>query len=151
MTTPSKQRYIIRSSDRVRDIMRMAYQMVSQMIGGGGVEVTVSRVKSKRSLEQNAMMWAVLSDISKQVPWVVDGVQTYLSPEDWKDLFTASLRKEMRVAQGIDGGVVLLGRRTSRMTIAEMSDLIELMNAFCAERGVRLPETRFIEHWEQAA
>lgn len=145
------QKFIISNADRLRDVMRMAYTTAADLISAGALEVTIRRARSKRSLEQNAMMWAMLSDIAKQVPWVVDGAQTYLSPEDWKDLFTASLRKEMRVAQGIDGGIVLLGRRTSRMTVAEMSDLIELMNAFCAERGVRLPETRFVEHWEQAA
>lgn len=145
------QKFIISNADRLRDVMRMAYTTAANLISAGALEVTIRRARSKRSLEQNAMMWAVLSSISKQVPWVVNGTQTHLSPEDWKDLFTASLRKEMRVAQGIDGGVVLLGRRTSRMTVSEMSDLIELMNAFCAERGVRLPETRFIEHWERAA
>lgn len=142
---------VIRSADRARDIMRLAYQAVCEMVQGGAVEVVLRPAKSKRSLDQNAMMWALLSDVSRQVPWIVDGKETTLSPEDWKDLFTASLAKEMRVAQGIDGGIVLLGRRTSKMGVAEMADLITLILAFCAERGVRLPETRFVEHWSQAA
>lgn len=147
-----KHRFVIRSADRVRDVMRMAYLAATQLAANDELlEVILSPIKSKRTLEQNALMWAMLGDIAKAVPWVVDGVSQHIEAEDWKDIFTAALRHEMRVAQGIYGGVVLLGVRTSRMTIAQMSDLIELMNAFCAERNIRLPEKRFIEHWEQAA
>jgi len=60
-----------------------------------------------------------------------------LEPDEWKEIFTAGLRKTQRVAQGIEGGFVMLGARTSRMTIAEMTDLIELMFAFGAEHDVR--------------
>ena len=47
---------------------------------------------------------------------------------------------------GIDGGFVVLGKSTSRMTKSEMSDLQTLMEAFGAEKGVRFaahvdPET----------
>lgn len=146
-----KQRFLVRAPDRVREVMRLAYLAAVELAAAGMVEIIISRAKSKRTLEQNALLWAMLGDIAKAVPWVVDGLEQYLEPEDWKDLFTAALRQEMRVAQGINGGIVLLGRHTRRMTIAEMSDLIELMNSFCAERDIRLPERRFIEHWEQAA
>ena len=47
---------------------------------------------------------------------------------------------------GLDGGFVVLGLSTSKMTRAEMSDLQQLMEAFGAERGVKFkahidPET----------
>lgn len=87
---------------------------------------------ARRSTEANAKMWAMLTDIASQVEWYGQK----LSPEDWKDVFSASLRKA-RVVPGIDAGTfVPLGMRTSDMTKAEMSDLIELMNMFGAERGV---------------
>ncbi|MEX3555276.1 MAG: recombination protein NinB [Burkholderia gladioli] len=88
-----------------------------------------------RSLEQNAHLWAMLGDVSRQVEWHGQ----YLGAEDWKHIFSASLRKQ-RVAPGLDGGFVVLGQSTSRMTIREMSDLIELMHAFGAERNVRWSE-----------
>ena len=59
-----------------------------------------------------------------------------MSKEDWKDVLTANWKREQRIAQGIDGGIVMLGQRTSKMTMAQMSELIELMYAFGAERGV---------------
>lgn len=86
----------------------------------------------RRSLDQNAKLWAMLSDISRQVQWHGE----HLSPADWKDLATASLRK-CRFVPGLDPGTVVpLGMRTSEMTKAECSDLLELLNAFAAEHGV---------------
>lgn len=88
--------------------------------------------KKSRSTEQNAKMWAMLSEVSEQVEWYGNK----LSPEDWKTMFTASLRKA-NVLPGIDAGTVVpLGLSTSAMTIEEMKDLIELIYAFGAERGV---------------
>lgn len=84
-----------------------------------------------RSVDQNALMWARLSEISRQVDWYGEK----LSAEDWKTVFTASLRKA-RVVPGIDGGFVVLGLSTSQMSKAEMGDLLMLMEAFAAERGV---------------
>lgn len=84
-----------------------------------------------RSLEQNAKMWACLTDISKQVDWYGQK----LSPDDWKHVLSASLRKQ-RAVPGIDGGFVVVGLSTSQMTIAEMSEMIELAHAFGAEKGV---------------
>jgi hypothetical protein len=74
----------------------------------------------------------MLTDVSRQVEWY--GQQ--LAPEDWKHVFSASL-KQQRAVPGLDGGFVVLGQSTSRMTIREMSDLIELMLAFGSERGVK--------------
>ena len=85
-----------------------------------------------RSTRQNARMWAMLADVASQVEW--HGLR--LSPDDWKDMFTAALRKA-RIVPGLDGaGFVALGLRTSQMTVAEMGDLMTLMEAFGAERGV---------------
>lgn len=86
----------------------------------------------RRSIDQNSLMWQRLTEVSEQVEWYGQK----LSPEDWKDVFSASLRKA-RVVPGIDGGsFVPLGMRTSDMTKQEMTDLIELIGAFGAERNV---------------
>jgi hypothetical protein len=86
----------------------------------------------RRSIDQNSLMWQRLTEVSEQVEWYGQK----LSPEDWKDVFSASLRKA-RVVPGIDAGsFVPLGMRTSDMTKQEMTDLIELIGAFGAERNV---------------
>lgn len=91
-----------------------------------------------RSLAQNSRLWAILTDISRQVDWYGNK----LTPEEWKDVFSAALKKQ-KVVPGLDGGFVVCGQRTSRMTKAEMSELQELMAAFGAERGVV-----FHDEWE---
>lgn len=91
-----------------------------------------------RSIEQNAMLWRLLTITSKQVPWSVNGHEAWLSPDDWKDIFTASLHQEMRIAKGIRGGFVMLGRSTSRMSVSEMTAMIEFIYSFLAEQGIEV-------------
>ncbi|WP_295487944.1 recombination protein NinB [uncultured Pseudomonas sp.] len=144
--------YRITDPSRVRDILRMAFEAAGQLINGTQLELILRPIKSKRSLEANAAMWAMLTDISRQKQWVVNGVQTYLEPEDWKDILTAALDSELRVAQGVSGGMVLLGRRTSKMSVKQMSDLLELIQAFGAEHGIRFSAPKHVvEQWSTAA
>jgi hypothetical protein len=90
-----------------------------------------------RSLQQNRLMWALLTDLANQVPWAVDGRMQYISPDDYKHIMTAGLKKHQRVAAGIDGGFVILGQYTHKMNKAEMAELIELIYAFGAQRNVK--------------
>lgn len=91
----------------------------------------------QRTTEQNARLWASLTDISQQVIW--HGRR--LTAENWKHVFTASLRK-LDVVPNLDGtGFVALGLSTSSMTRRELSDLLDLIGAFGADRGVVWSET----------
>lgn len=85
-----------------------------------------------RTFAQNRRLWAMLTDISRQVDW--HGRK--LTQEEWKHVFTAALTKQ-EVVPGIDGGFVVLGKSTSKMTKGEMVELQELMEAFGAEHDVR--------------
>jgi hypothetical protein len=91
-------------------------------------EVTIRKHKSTRTLEQNNKMWAMLTDISKQVVW--HGLR--LTPEEWKEMVTAALKRQ-KVVPGIDGGFVVIGASTSKMSIKEMIDVIDFAYAFGAD------------------
>lgn len=92
--------------------------------------------QSKRSLDQNSRLWACLTEIARKVEW--HGMK--LPADDWKDIFTAALRKH-RFVPGLDANTVVpLGMRTSDMTKQEFSDLLELINAFAAEHGVEFQD-----------
>ena len=91
--------------------------------------------EATRTLEQNAKLWPLLTDISKQVIWYGQ----YLSNDEWKDVFTASLTKA-KVVPGLDGGFVVCGQRTSTMPKKLFSDLIELIYEFGSERNVKWSE-----------
>jgi hypothetical protein len=89
---------------------------------------------SKRSLPQNDLMWSMLTDIARELPWH----GTKLTPDDWKLLFLDALKREIRMAPNLDGnGWVNLGRSSSDLTTDEMSQLIELIKEFGARHGVR--------------
>lgn len=88
--------------------------------------------EATRNLDQNAKLWACLTDVAEQVEWH----GTKLTPENWKDVFTASLKRS-KVVPGLDGGFVVLGQHTSKMTKSEFSELIELILAFGAEHSVK--------------
>lgn len=96
-----------------------------------GYAVTIG--ERTRSLDQNAALWPALTEISHQVDWYGNK----LTPEEWKDVFSASLRKQKAVP-GLDGGFVVCGQRTSKMGKREFGDLLTLIHAFAAERGVIL-------------
>jgi hypothetical protein len=90
--------------------------------------------ETKRTLPQNARMWAMLTDIASQVTW--HGQR--LTPDDWKIVFMDALRREARMVPDIYGtGFVSLGWSSSDLTKSEMGDLMELIAMFGAQHGVR--------------
>lgn len=77
-------------------------------------------------------MWAKLEDIAQQVVWY--GVK--LDKHEWKDVITAALKKQ-KIVPGIEGGFVVIGARTSKMSVAEMNEVIELSVMFGTKQGVK--------------
>lgn len=111
---------------------RRAAKWASQAPPGTRIEFKAP----SRSIDQNALMWCRLGEIARQVEWY----GAMLSAEDWKDVFSASLRRA-RVVPGLDpGSFVPLGMRTSDMSKEEMGNLLDLIDAFAAERGVEFNE-----------
>lgn len=84
-----------------------------------------------RNSEQNAKLWAMLSDIEKQATWY----NRKLNKTQWKDLLTAAWRQGDSVP-GIDGGVVVFGVSTSTLGKKDFADLIESIYAWGAETGI---------------
>lgn len=105
----------------------------------------------KRTSEQNALMWAWLTAFSEQLQWPVNGRMERLTPTEWKDILTAAYSQELqRVAPGLNGGMVLLGMRTSDMGKREMAEFIDFIEATAADRGV-VADWMAPQHAEQAA
>lgn len=87
----------------------------------------------QRTLDQNAKLWAMLTDVARQHEHYG---QRY-EPDAWKILFLTALGKELRLAPALDGkGVVALGTSSSKLSKSEMSDLFEFMLAWGAENGI---------------
>ncbi len=150
----NKQTFIVRPDSFARATWKKAFDFGAELLEYGAVQVIVRSVKETRSQEQNDRMWAMLTDISKQIDWPVDGKLQRLDPEEWKHIFSAGLKQHQRVAAGLEGGFVILGQRTSKMNVRQMTDLITLMFAFGDQRGVQWtdPQTKsFQQTYMEAA
>lgn len=94
-----------------------------------------------RSVEANAAMWPILKCWADQKQWPVNGTLVHLTSEEWKDILTAAFdREEVRIAQGLDGGMVLLGHRTSQFGKRKFSAWLEFLHAASAQHGVVIPD-----------
>lgn len=92
--------------------------------------------EAKRTQDQNALMWSLLSQISRAKP---DG--RVLDTDTWKALFMHSAGFSCTFEPTLDGkGVVPLGFKSSRLRKAEFSDLIEAIFSFAAEKGIALTD-----------
>lgn len=127
----TKQRFIL-AHDMAR---RGAMEAVARAPAGFVVEVR----EPSRNLDQNALLWVLLTEFSRQLEWPVNGKMVSLSPDDWKTILSASFRREtQRMTQGVDGGLVMLGARTSQMGKREFAEFIEFIQSVAAARGVEL-------------
>ncbi|EPY4328973.1 recombination protein NinB [Klebsiella variicola] len=117
-------------------IQQNAIQYIQQIYPNHEKPLIVTIQEKSRSLDQNRRLWATLRDISEQVNW--HGRK--LDSESWKCIFTAALKKQDVVPNLANDGFVVLGQSTSKMRVSEFSDLLELINSFGAERGVKWSE-----------
>ncbi len=101
-------------------------------------EVVIRPYKVSRTLEQNCAQWPYLTGFAQQLQWPVNGKMCWMSEEEWKDVLTAAFEKEtdLRLAAGFDGGVVMLGKRTSKFSVKKFSEWMEFLIAAAALKGV---------------
>ena len=128
------------NAQQAHQAIQTAWHHAKGWLMAGDQRLTLEIRPEKRSDAQNRRLWAMLADISAQVDWYGQK----LTSEEWKDVFSASL-KRTKVVPGLDGGFVVCGQSTSKMTKSEMCELQELMEAFGAEKGVKF---RAPEGWD---
>lgn len=110
---------------------RMAHKLVD--VAPAGAVLTIR--EAKRTLDQNAKFHAMLSDVSRAKP---EGRRH--TPEVWKALVMHACGHAVQFEMGLNGQPFPIGFRSSRLTKAEMSDLIEWIYSYGAEHGVRWTE-----------
>ena len=115
---------IILRGDFHRDLARM---LISNAPEGWAVTVK----EPTRTLEQNALLHAMLGDISRQCP-----MGWKKTPDTWKAILLHACGHEVQFEMGLDGQPFPMGLRTSNLSVRQMSELIEFMYAFGAERNI---------------
>ena len=123
---------IIKDASKIEPILAQAKKLIERAIVAGEVVVRLGR--PIRNLDQNALQWELLGQISEQLKY--GGMN--LSKEDWKDLMSATFEGEVRMVPNLNNtGFVMLGARTSQYSKKKMSEFIEFIYAAGSERGVK--------------
>ena len=90
--------------------------------------------ESKRTTDQNAKMWAMLTDVATQATHH----GKHYTPDQWKVLFMHACGSEVQFLPSLDGATFIpWGHRSSDLSKKEMIDLIEFIAAWGAENGVQ--------------
>lgn len=112
----------------------LALQAVKDAPDGYIVEIK----EATRSLEQNSAQFPYLAGFSEQLKWPVNGELVKLDPMEWKDILTCAFEGETnpRLAMGFNGGIVMLGKRTSKYGKKRFSEWYEWLMAAAALKGV---------------
>lgn len=91
---------------------------------------------AKRTTDQNSLLWALLSDVSRAKP----GGRTH-TPEVWKALFMHACGHAVQFETGLSGEPFPIGFRSSRLNKQQMGDLIDFIYSWGAENGVQFTDT----------
>ncbi len=99
----------------------------------------------KRTLSQNAKLWPMLTDIAEHIDWPHTDAKgnwriSKMHPMSWKSVLTAAFEHQVQMAQGLDGGTVMIGASTSNYGVRKFADFIEFLYATGSERGVQWSE-----------
>jgi hypothetical protein len=91
----------------------------------------VTMKEPTRNTEQNSLLWALLTDVSKAEPM---GRQH--TPEDWKCIFMAACGWEVAFLPGLSGQFFPVGFRSSKLTVKQMAELITFIQSWGDEQGI---------------
>lgn len=102
-------------------------------------KVAITEVRSRRSDAQNRLLWQWNGLIQQHLR---DSFGQVASTEEWHEILVAKLwPAEVRPVELPDGTRYRVGRaKTRSFTIAQMTEYLELLDAYCAEHlGLQLP------------
>ena len=97
---------------------------------------TMDLREPKRTNDQNAALWSLLSQIQRQRP-THNGVG--MSPDLWKAVFLDALGEEVTFIPKLEGaGMFPIGHRSSQLSKARFSEVLELILAWAAREGLEI-------------
>lgn len=106
-----------------------------------GKPLTVSVKEPSRTEAQNAAMWPVLRSWAQHKKWCVNGELQYLNEWEWKDILTAAfLQETVRMAEGLNGGLVMLGAKTHKFSGKRFSEFLQFLISTSIEHEIPLAE-----------
>ena len=105
-----------------------------KLVDAAPIGAVLTIAPPKRTVDQNSLLWQLLTTISMAKP---EGRNW--TPETWKCAFMHLVGHQVRFADGLDGsGPFPIGFRSSKLTKAQMADLIECIHEYAARHGIAL-------------
>lgn len=123
------------SGQTIRLLGQSQRDYAARLIASAPAGAVVTIREATRSSDQNAKMWAMISDVSRAKP---DGRRH--TTDIWKCLFMSACGHQVQFENGLDGRPFPTGFSSSRLTVAEMRDLIECIYEYGARHGVQWSE-----------
>jgi hypothetical protein len=112
-------------------------QQALRLVQSAPIGYVVTVREAKRTTEQNDLMWTLLTALSIAKP----NGHTH-TPDEWKLRVMHACGHECQFETGLNGKPFPVGFRSSKLSKAQMSDLIEWIYAYAAEAGVSLGEPK---------
>jgi len=119
-----------------RDVVGRLVAEIQERVQSGPVRVTVD--EPKRTLPENALLHALISELARKVEWA--GAKRDV--ETWKRLLVSAWcraeGKALTILPALDGnGVELVPVRTSNLGKRACAELIEFIYAWGVDQGVK--------------
>ena len=115
--------------------MQAAWETVGVLLEANDT-VCIEVRERKRSDEQNALLHAMLTEVSRKLEF--NGKK--LSVDVWKLVFVSAhaiaTGKPAEMVIGLEGEVINLRESTAQMSVKRLSSLIEYIHAYCADKGM---------------
>ena len=123
------------TKDNKRSVMQAVWETVGALLEANDT-VCIEVRERKRSDEQNALLHAMLTEVSRKLEF--NGKK--LSVDEWKLVIVSAhaiaTGKPAEMVIGLEGEVINLRESTAQMSVKRLSSLIEYIHAYCADRGL---------------
>ncbi len=88
----------------------------------------------KRSVPQNDLMWAALTDVASQKTHYGNKY----TPDEWKVIFLHAIGREVKFIPALEGAAFIpWGQSSSDLSVQEMTAMIDFIHAWGAQNGVK--------------
>ncbi|HAC6540088.1 TPA_asm: NinB protein [Salmonella enterica subsp. salamae serovar 48:d:z6] len=122
-----------------------AIQAIQQILPDPTKPIVVTIQERNRSLQQNARLHAMLSEISKKTTYhgKVRGI------DFWKGLFVSgwqiATNQHPEIVPGLEGEFINIRESTAKLSVKKLTEVMDYIEAYCAMNSIHLSEWRNYE------
>ena len=129
--------FFVWNGSEMEPVERFSRLAEQSFTSGHAYKMIVQEEGERRSSEQNAKMWAMLTEISQQLQ--INGQM--FEPERWKAILLHAWGQEIEFLPSLNGsGFIPYGNQSSKMLKRDMISFLEFIMAEGTKRGVKFAD-----------